>query len=161
MRYSITFIKQNKLKRSMVISNILAVINTILLSFLLAELILTIVFDKHWKFRFKRIKNHPNLRPYSKRYKVVSIVLLMLIIIIPILDYFLWPHLTSIIKKLGHYQWSLLFISLPIAYLWTEKIIIGEKQKKKWKIQDAIPISVMILSSLISSFAYYFAHKSI
>ena len=131
---------------------ILSTINAIVLTFILAELIITIVFTKNWKFRFRRARGHPQLTPFSKTWKVVSITLLLVLVILPILDYLLWPQINILIQKLGIYQWNLLFFLLPVAYLWTEKKIIG----RKWNLYDLIPASISFLSLAIGVLIYVY-----
>ena len=131
---------------------ILSIINTIILTFILAELIITIVFTKSWKFRFRRAKGHPQLKPFSKTWKVVSVTLLLVLVILPILDYLLWPQINGLIERLGIYQWNLLFFLSPIAYLWTEKRIVG----RKWHLYDLIPVSISILSVIIGILIYVY-----
>ena len=131
---------------------ILSTINTIVLTFILAELIITIVFTKSWKFRFKKAKDYPHLKPFSKTWKVVSVTLLLTLVILPILDYLLWPQINSLIQKIGFYQWNLLFFLLPVAYLWTEKRIIG----RKWKKYDLIPALVSFISLVVAILLYFY-----
>ncbi len=127
-------------------------INTIVLTFILAELIITIVFTKNWKFRFNKVKGHPQLTPFSKTWKVVSVTLLLTLIILPVLDYLLWPQINGLIEKFGIYQWNLLFLLLPIAYLWTEKRIVG----RKWNKYDFIPTSISFISLVVGILVYVY-----
>lgn len=135
----------------------LAIINTIVLSFLLAELIITVVFTKDWKFRFSSIEDYPGLKPFAKTWKIVCVLLLIIIVIIPLLDWIFWSQITGLISKLGIYQWFLLFFMIPMAYLWTEKKIVG----RKWKGWDAIPITISVISLGTGILVWYLRNRNI
>lgn len=113
---------------------------------------MTIIFTKDWKFRFSHVQKYPNLKPYAKTWKIVSVSLLIMLVVIPILDFLFWPYFNMQIERLGIYQWFLLFFILPIAYLWTEKRIVG----RKWDLYDLIPIGVSLLSVIIGGIVYFY-----
>lgn len=131
--------------------SLLSNINVIVLTFLLAELVVTIIFTKDWKFRFSHVKKYPQLKPYAKTWKIVSVSLLLAIVILPILDIVFWPFFNIQIEKLGFYQYFLLFFALPIAYVWTEKRIVG----RKWHLYDIIPLSISFISLIIALIVYF------
>jgi hypothetical protein len=60
------------------------------------------------KFHFKKAKDHPHLKPFSKTWKVVSITLLLSLAILPILD-LLWQQINFLIQKIDFYKWNLFF----------------------------------------------------
>jgi len=120
--------------------------NMSFLTFLLVEIVITIIFTKDWKFRLKRIKGYPNLRPHSKTWKITWVFLVILFLLVPILISLFYLFLPAILTNLGYIQIAILFFVAPLVYLWAKLRIINKKGLSWW---DSIPISISVGSLLI------------
>jgi hypothetical protein len=123
--------------------NFLVYLNMSFITFLLVEFFLTIIFTQKWKFRFKRAKGYPNLRPHSKGWKLTWTFLVVTIVLLPILISLIYLYLPELLIGIGFLQFSVLFFTSPIAYLWIKLRIINKKGFSRW---DVIPILISIIS---------------
>lgn len=121
----------------------LSYLNMTFIAFLIAEFILFSVFTKDWKFRLKRAKGHPQLKPFSKSWKILITFLFLTFIIAPLLITILFLFLPRILEDLGYLQIFILFFIFPIVYLWAKLRIVAKKGLSLW---DIIPISTSIIS---------------
>jgi len=124
----------------------LVYLNMSFITFLLVELFLTIIFTKDWKFRFKRAKGYPNLRPHSKGWKLAWTFLIVTFILLPILISLIYLYLPRLLISLGFLQINILFFTSPLAYLWVKLKVINKKGFSWW---DVIPILISIVSLTI------------
>ena len=124
----------------------LVYLNMSFITFLLVELFLTIIFTKDWKFRFKRAKGYPNLRPNSKGWKLAWTFLIVTFILLPILISLIYLYLPRLLISLGFLQINILFFTSPLAYLWVKLKVINKGGFSWW---DVIPILISIVSLTI------------
>ena len=118
----------------------LAIINSIILSFIFAESIVIILFTKSWQFRFK--KTHEPIDIWKK----ILMIMILFVFVFPFINWLFANHVSPLLENLGRYQISLLFISLPSAYLITDKRILSSE----WKLRDIIPVALIILNIIIT-----------
>jgi len=132
---------------------LITILNIVILSFLVEEIITNIFFTKGGKYRFShpKQKKYSHLITFSSKHKLVFIRLFLLIILLPVIDYAFWPYISFYLESLKGYQWSLFFFILPIAYLWTEKRIVGGK----WHLYNIIPIGISLLSLVLGLLIYF------
>ena len=116
------------------------------ISFLIAEIVILLVLDiENRKFRWDY--------EYKSARKITLTFLLLVFIIIPFLDTFLWNFgINFLINNIKFYLLSLSIILFCIIYLWTTKFIIGVKLNKS----DLIPASIILLVSLLTFVAKKF-----
>ncbi len=135
------------------IIDFLSKLNMTFITFLLVELLLSLMFTKDWKFRFKRAKNYPNLRPNSKSWKITWAFLMFTFIISPFVITGLWFFLPALLIKIGWNQFFVLLGVAPMVYLWAKLKIISKTGISWW---DSIPILISVISAALF---FYFIFK--
>ncbi|MBU0957820.1 MAG: hypothetical protein KKF56_03345 [Nanoarchaeota archaeon] len=118
----------------------LSILNAVILSFLLAELIRVLFFTQKWKFRF-----HKNPRPIE-HWKKALVVMLLFVFIFPFVNWFFVNYISSMLDNLGFYQISLFFVLFPVTYLWIDKWILGSD----WENIDVLPVFVIVVDLILT-----------
>ena len=118
----------------------LAILNSVILSFIAAELIRVIFFTKQWIFRFNK-----DPQPIEN-WKKALIIMALFIFVFPFINWFFVNYLSIVLEYLGAYQISLFFFLLPAIYLWIHKRILS----LPWGKADLIPLSVVLLDVVIT-----------
>jgi len=118
----------------------LAILNAIVLSFLVAEIIRAAFFTKKWSFRFTKGDNP------IEHWKKILIIMILFILFFPLVNWLFVTYFSKVLATLGGYQVTLLFILLPATYLWIEKRILS----LPWNKRDLIPVGIILIDVLIS-----------
>ena len=133
---------------------VLAFLNFVGLSFLLGETVLLIIFDTRggWKLRSGKVEGHPNLKPFTKTWKIVFVFILIVILVLPVIDFFMAKWALSFLEQFGWYLVPSLIIVLSLLYLWTAKLIVGTKLRGS----DLIPVLIILLTVGITILLRYY-----
>ena len=119
---------------------VLSILNAIVLSFLVAEIVRAVFFTKKWSFRFtpgdKEVEN----------WKKILIIMGLFIVFFPLINWLFISYVSVLLELLGAYQISLLFILLPATYLWIEKRILS----LPWGKRDIIPVGIILIDVVVS-----------
>ena len=130
----------------MVLIEFLSYLNITFITFLLMELLLSLVFTEDWKFRFNKAKGYSNLTPHSKSWKIILAFLILTFIVFPLIGFGLIYFFRSWFVNLGRIQIFILFGVAPMVYLWVKLNVIKKKSFNWW---DLIPISITIISTTL------------
>lgn len=120
---------------------LLSIINAVILSFLVAEAVRALFFTKDWRFRF----NH-SIRPIE-HWKKIAIIMVLFVFFFPLINWLFVQYVSLFLDLLGWYQLSLLFVLLPVTYLWIDKRILS----LKWNKRDVIPVAIIFIDVVISA----------
>ena len=115
------------------LSKYLVTVNSVILAFLFAELIRLIFFTRDWRYRFRE-----SALPI-KSWKKALIVMLLFLLLFPLINWIFSSYLSVYLASLGLYQISLLFLLLPVVYLWIKKRILVAA----WGWSDLIPVLII------------------
>ncbi len=119
---------------------ILSIINSVILSFIFAHIMIIVLFTKEWKYRFRK-----STLPIE-HWKKVLILLTLFLIFFPLINYTFSNYISILLDYLGWYQLSLFFIILPTAYLMVDKLILYSP----WQLRDIAPIGIIIINILLT-----------
>ncbi|MCR4284571.1 MAG: hypothetical protein NUV97_00820 [archaeon] len=120
--------------------DLFAILNSLMVYFLIVECIRVIIFTPDWKLRTR--PEGESLKHWQK----VLVLMFFFLVIFPVLNWFFLNYLTIFFVWIGMYQISFFFILMPLVYLWVEKRILSYP----WRWSDLIPGGIILLDVIIT-----------
>lgn len=120
----------------------LSILNAVVLSFIVAELVRVLFFTKEWRYRFNQ--SHEPIENWKK----ALIVMLLFVFAFPFINWVFTNYVSPALESLGYYQISIFLVLLSATYIWIEKRIMS----LPWDKWDLIPLGIIVLVSIVTMF---------